>query len=253
MKKLFIWRTVWSNSWWHYRPQSDNTTCSMKGKGDRTKQHQSTAIVLRSLCTIWKHVAEWRYGSTHLQKNWDEWSVSGAGRIYRWERASDTYWIWGWVPSSIPEQVRTFCRREISTLSGTEPRFFSRPVHKIVTITDRRSKIISTWNRANVDRTVCTGHLTTSTHCWMYVSFPCSAAFYFIFVISATQLKSNSSFWISSVSHAPATAVSRGCLRYLQLAGMPAPPSELLSERKRSGVTWQPSMSTVNRHMQNNG
>lgn len=246
--------TVWSNSCWHYRPQSDNTTCSMKGKGDRNKQHQSTAMYgitvpvhdmkARGGVKVWLH---------SFTKNWDEWSVSGAGCIYRWERASDTYWIWGWVPSSIPEQVRTFCRREISTLSGTEPRLFSRPVHKIVTITDRRSKIISTWNRANVDRTVCTGHLTTSTHCWMYVSFPCSAAFYFIFVISATQLKSNSSFWISSVSHAPATAVSRGCLRYLQLAGMPAPPSELLSERKRSGVTWQPSMSTVNRHMQNNG
>lgn len=123
--------TVWSNSCWHYRPQSDNTTCSMKGKGDRNKQHQSTAMYgitvpvhdmkARGGVKVWLH---------SFTKNWDEWSVSGAGRIYRWERASDTYWIWGWVPSSIPEQVRTFCRREISTLSGTEPRFFSRPVHK---------------------------------------------------------------------------------------------------------------------------
>jgi len=189
-----------------------------------------------------------------ISKNWDGWSVSGPGQhipLGKSLRYPLNRRRRGPPP---PEQVWSFWRREISTVTGIQPRFFRRPAHKIVTITDWRSKIIiiSTWNRANVDRTVCTGHLT-STQCWMYVSFPCSTTFYSICVISAIQLESNSSFWISSFSHAPATAVSRGCLRYLKLAGMPAHPSELVSERKRSGVTWQPSMSTVNRHMQNNG
>jgi len=187
------------------------------------KQHQSTAMILRSLWTIWKHVAECVYGSTHFQKKKKlRWVVSFRPRPHIPLGKSLRY---------VLSRSGPFCRREISTVNDTQPRFFSRPAHKIVTTTDWRSKmIISTWNRANVGRTVCTGHLT-STPCWMYVSFPYSTAFYFICVISATQSESNSSSWISSVSHAPATAVSRGCLRYLKLAGMPVHPSELVSGR----------------------
>ena len=197
MKKLFIWRTVWSNSWWHYRPQSANTNCSMRGTKDKNKQHHSTATLLGP-CARYESTW-WSEGMAPLISKL-RWVVSFRPRPHIPLGKNLTYLL---------NRSGLFADDSISTLTGTQPRLFSRPAHKTVTTTDwRTNTTISTSNRPNVDRTVCTGHLT-SIQCWMYCTSRSPVRLHFVLFASLARDTIKIKFLLLDLVRFPRSSHSR--------------------------------------------